>query len=124
MITVLPTPTEFQDSATALLNLAWDYAARLLRDLDEAKRYGAEDDDASYWSFAGRHLATGLALAHQGAEFLLKGRIASVSPYLLIGSSPRDWPRNCSKVDTPFAEFRTIDAQDLVIGFKPSLLGR
>lgn len=113
MITDLPTAAEFEDTAVAVLNLSWDYAAHLLRDLHEAGHHDA-DDAENYWSVANRHLATALMLTHQGAEFLLKSRIAAVSPYLLISSSPRDWPKGSSKGDTAFADFRTIDAQDLV----------
>lgn len=113
MIVDPPTATEFRDSGVAMLNLAWDYAAQLLRDLDDAKHHDTEDEKA-YWAEARRYLATALTLTHQGAEFLLKSRITSVSPFLLIARSPRDWPKGSHRTDTPFAEFRTIDAQDLI----------
>jgi hypothetical protein len=109
----LPRPASFREAGNALLNLAWDYAAQLLRDLDDAKHHDGEDAER-YWSAAHRRLTTALTLVHQGAEFLLKERIAAVSPYLLLASSPRDWPKGCAKTDTQFAEFRTVDSQDLV----------
>ena len=67
-----------------------------------------------YWRDAQQALATAVALAQQGTEFLLKGKIAAVSPLLLISGDPRDWPGGCDKTDIPFADFKTIDAQDLI----------
>lgn len=37
-----------------------------------------------------------------------------MSPFLLLGALPKDWPGGCAKSDKPFAAFRTIDAQDLI----------
>jgi len=45
----------------------------------------------AYWAAAERELANAIAIAHQGVEFLLKGRIALVSPYLLIVQDPKHW---------------------------------
>jgi uncharacterized protein YbaR (Trm112 family) len=46
-------------------------------------------------------------------ELCLKGKIAAISPYLLIADSPKKLPKNKTKVY--FSDFRTIDAQDLII---------
>jgi len=54
------------------------------------------------------------SVAQQAVEFVLKSRIAAVSPFLLIAGNPREWPRNPGMANTAFAEFRMIDAQDLV----------
>jgi len=99
-----------------MLNLAWDEGARLLKDLDSSGYYGVDREEVApgYWDAARQQLATALTLAHQGAEFLLKSRIVAVSPYLLIAGQARDWPKRCAQGDTPFAEFRTLAAQDLV----------
>lgn len=44
----------------------------------------------------------------------MKSRIAEVSPYLLIGRDPKDWPKGVGVRAVPFSEFRTIDAADLL----------
>jgi hypothetical protein len=44
----------------------------------------------------------------------LKGRIASVSPFLLIAKDARDYPSGSDKADVMFSAFRTIDAADLL----------
>ncbi len=69
---------------------------------------------AEYWRVAQQELATAVALAQQGTEFLLKGKIAQVSPFLLISGDPGEWPSGCDRVDISFADFKTIDAQDLI----------
>lgn len=66
-----------------------------------------------YWESSQQELATAVALAQQGTEFLLKGHIAEVSPFLLLTGGVREWPAGCEAADTPFSEFKTIDAQDL-----------
>ncbi|VTT99588.1 Uncharacterized protein OS=Pirellula staleyi (strain ATCC 27377 / DSM 6068 / ICPB 4128) GN=Psta_3436 PE=4 SV=1 [Gemmataceae bacterium] len=66
-----------------------------------------------YWESSQQELATAVALAQQGTEFLLKGHIAEVSPFLLLTGGVREWPGGCETADTPFSEFKTIDAQDL-----------
>jgi hypothetical protein len=67
-----------------------------------------------YWRESQPALGNALALVQQSQEMALKGKIAAVSPFLLIGNDPRDWPRGCDKEDTEFSSFRTIDAADLI----------
>lgn len=67
-----------------------------------------------YWDAAKKPLSIAHALSQQGAELIMKSRIAEISPYLLISNPPKDWPKECDKKDTSFADFRTIDAQDLI----------
>ena len=54
-----------------------------------------------------------MALAHQGAEFLLKAQITRVSPFLLISGDLSKWPAHRNSISKSFADFRTVDAQDL-----------
>ena len=61
-----------------------------------------------------KKISLALALSQQGAELILKSKIAEVSPYLLIAAQPKDWPKRCDKNDIEFTEFRTIDAHDLI----------
>jgi hypothetical protein len=116
MIIDIPTPEDFESVGLHLLNSAWDTAASLLCDIDEAAYFDVDTTEIkeAFWAAARVQLSTALATAQHGSEFLLKGRIARLSPYLLLGAMPRDWPTGCATKPTPFSDFRTIDAQDLV----------
>jgi len=116
MITDIPTSEDFQAVGLALLNGAWDTATSLLTGIDIAESFGVETKEVAddYWASARVAIASALSSAQQGCEFLIKSRIAVVSPYLLIGALPRDWPKGCSKQSVAFSDFRTIDAQDLI----------
>lgn len=133
MIQDIPTKADFDNNGIAFLNLAWESVTgislglpdqpleQLGADATEEQLQDAAEEDLrwseaveDYWNAAQQELATAVALAHQGTEFLLKGKIAAVSPFLLISGDPKDWPAGCDKADTPFADFKTIDAQDLL----------
>lgn len=116
MIVDIPSSDDFQAIGIQLLNTAWDTAASLLLDINEAEHFDVDTDEIedAYWSAARMQLSSALSIAQQGSEFLLKAKIAEISPYLLLGTQPREWPKECSKKDTPFSSFRTIDAQDLI----------
>ncbi|MBF7818284.1 hypothetical protein I0G06_01920 [Klebsiella quasivariicola] len=117
MVTNIPSADEFYLAGEELLNFSWDAVARLIRNLDEAHYYGVDKDEVSeqYWEGANRILSTSLTVIQQGVEFFLKGRIASISPYLLITDSLSKLPNTSStaaKVD--FSKFPTLDSQDLI----------
>jgi hypothetical protein len=117
MITDIPTHKDFEDSGITFLNMAWDYIQELLFQLDDAGDWITSDDveiKEEYWNSAQKKLITSLVFVQQATELLLKGKIAAVSPFLLIASDTRNWPRGCEKNNTPFVDFRTIDAQDLI----------
>ncbi|SAK65209.1 hypothetical protein AWB78_02299 [Caballeronia calidae] len=99
-----------------LLNVAWDTAATLVCDLNLLDYRGAEEDqqNIAYWRSARIQLNTGLAIAQQGSEFLLKARIAREDPYMLLGDEGREWSKKLNSKPKSFLEFRTVDAQDLV----------
>lgn len=117
MILDVPTSADFEANGIAFLNLAWDsvldislhFAESEVEELDEEKRVTDE-----YWQEVQQPLAVAVALAQQGTEFLLKAKISAVSPFLLISGDPAGWPKGCDKDDKSFADFKTIDAQDLV----------
>jgi hypothetical protein len=69
-------------------------------------------------------LSTALSLIQQGTEFLLKGHIATVSPYLLILGDPSNYPSKSHERNIRFSEFKTIDAQDLVKVYNTVSTGR
>ncbi len=117
MITDIPTPADFEATAASLLNLAWDAVSSLIHhsersELEAWDECGEVSDD--FWAAAQKPLGNAQALIHQGVEFLLKARIAEVSPFLLLDRAVRDWPRESAARNTKYAEFRTVDAQDLV----------
>jgi len=116
LIENIPTQDEFMDSGLDLFNTAWDISLNLLRDLSEAESFGVDTGDIEdeYWKSAKRRLSAAYSLVLQGIEFLIKGQISAVSPYILISASPKEWPSKCDKEDRAFADFKTIDAHDLV----------
>lgn len=116
MITDIPTSKDFMQAGSSYLNLAWSQAIDLSLTFAELAEHYFGDDEipVEYWKAAQRPLATSLSLLQQGAEFLLKSKIAAVSPFLLFSGSPKDWPKGCQVNDVSFSEFRTIDAQELV----------
>ncbi|MAM87511.1 MAG: hypothetical protein CME36_09425 [unclassified Hahellaceae] len=116
MIRNTPTHDDFYKTGRELLDLSWDMVARLLSNLAEAEYYGIDTGEISdeYWNLARRQLTTSLAITQQGIEFLIKGRICEISPYLLISDSPAKWPSPYEGEAIDFSRFRTIDAQDLI----------
>lgn len=116
MITDIPTSSDFQNAGINLLNLAWDSTVSLLMDriFDGVEINTNLPVSDNYLKSAQPILASSLSLVQQGIEFFLKGKIAEVSPYLLISGTPSNFPKNSHKQNTSFSDFRTIDAQDLI----------
>lgn len=117
MVRDVPTAAEFTEHGIDYLNLGWSSVIDVVLDFADAQEWAGTIDDemkTGFWAAAERELATALSLTEQGAEFLLKGRICAVSPWLLLSRSPNEWPKRCDKEDVPFSDFRTIDAQDLL----------
>ena len=116
MIKNIPSSADFFTSGKELLDFAWDTVATLLTDLNESTNWGIEEAEVSseYWFAARRKLTTALAITQQGVEFILKGKIAEISPYLLLADPPSRWPSPYEGCDIEFSEFKTADAQDLI----------
>jgi len=116
MIHDIPTASDFYTTGKELLDFAWDTTAHLLTDIEEAEWFGIDPEEVSddYWKAAKRHLTTSLSTTQQGIEFILKGKIADISPYLLITDSPQKWPSPYNSEKPHFSDFRTLDAQDLI----------
>lgn len=90
---------------------------RLFQDLEYSELEDWDSDGEikeEFWQAAKQPISVALALSQQGIELLIKARIAEISPYLLLAGSPREWPSGCSEKDTPFADFRSIEAHELV----------
>ncbi|MGD1091523.1 MAG: hypothetical protein ABSB35_05955, partial [Bryobacteraceae bacterium] len=94
MIIDIPAPKDFFDSGIELFDFAWDTVANLITNLSQAIDMGVEEGDVSeeYWAASKRRLTTALAMTQQGVEFILKGKIAEVSPFLLLAEGPSKWP--------------------------------
>jgi len=116
MITDIPTSSDFQNAGINLLNLSWDSTMSLLteRIVEIDKINTNVSVNETYWKSAQPILTSSLTLIQQGVEFFLKGKISEVSPYLLIANMPSNFPKNSNKQNTPFSDFRTLDAQDLI----------
>lgn len=117
MIADVPTSQDFFDSGIELFDFAWDTVAELIINLADAQEhFGVDGAEVSndYWAASKRRLTTALAVTQQGVEFILKGKIAQISPYLLIADSPSKWPSPYDGHRITFAEFKTVDAQDLI----------
>lgn len=117
MILDIPSSDDFKNSGITFLNLAWDRVQEILSTLDQADIADWDSNDEKseeFWRSVQKPLFTSLALVQQATEFLLKGKIVEVSPFLLITGDPRSWPKGCDRVDVQFADFRTVDAQDLI----------
>lgn len=116
MIIDVPTADDFFISGKELLDFAWDNISELIRNFDQAEEFGSDPDEikSEYWNAAKRRLSTALSITQQGVELILKGKIAEISPYILISDTPQKWPSSYKQRAIKFSEFRTIDAQDLV----------
>lgn len=115
-VTNIPTEEDFYASGKELLDFSWDVVARLLTDIDEAEYFGVDPEEISdnYWAAAKRRLTTSLSITQQGVEFILKGKISAISPFLLIADTPAKWPSPYEGKPINFSAFRTVDAQDLI----------
>jgi len=122
MIVGIPTPGDFEKAGLSFLHLAWIVAVKSLQDLEQADEliedgYADKTERAAahnaYWVKKQPSLRNAFALIQQGIELGLKGRIAAVSPYLLIARDARDYPSGSDQNDTEFSAFRSLDAADL-----------
>jgi len=127
MITEIPGAADFARASVNLLHLAWETAVGSLRTFESEHAIYAKGDEPELWSpeeviqaarffwdFSQPELTNALTLIQQAIEMALKGRIAFVSPFLLIAKDARDYPSGSDKADVPFSAFRTIDAADLL----------
>jgi hypothetical protein len=110
MINEIPTAADFEVIGVELLNVAWDAAISLLCDLDllDYKEAEGNAEHIEYWRAARVQLSSALVVVHQGCEFLIKARIASVDPLRLLANA-----ENFSGLRA-FSSFRTIDAHELI----------
>lgn len=114
MIVDVPTPGEFQTAGVNQLYLAWKITIGTQQSLASVAVAGGDLEGVEdYWRSVQPELANAYSLIQQAMEMSLKGRIASVSPYLLLGD-PADWPGRGATNDLSFGEMPTLDASKLV----------
>ncbi|MBD9558440.1 hypothetical protein [Ensifer sp. ENS03] len=114
MITNVPTAGEFIERADALLHLSYSIVSKLYDNQREDWRLGVDEEDLrAYWDKCAPSLANALALLQQAHELYLKGRIAAVSPFLLLARDPQQWPKKAATDDVSFSEFLTVGAAEL-----------
>lgn len=114
MILDIPTEKDFYNKGFLFLNFAWDIIFDLLAEYEYKFGELNKEHIEECWLKSQAKLAKSVALSQQGAEFLLKGKISKISPFLLLSGNPDNWPKKCDKNDILFSEFRTADAQDLI----------
>jgi hypothetical protein len=113
----IPSAQDFFDSGIELFDFAWNTVAVLLTNLSIAEHdFNVEIAEVTedYWASSKRRLTTALAMTQQGVEFVLKGKVADVSPYLLLAEPASRGPSPYDGRDITFSDFKMIDAQDLV----------
>ncbi|MBR9856762.1 MAG: hypothetical protein GYB38_03550 [Gammaproteobacteria bacterium] len=115
MLIDIPDENDFYIAAENLINSAWSSLTKLLEDHVVFEDIEAEETAKDkYWIYAKPELTAAAAMVQHAVEFYLKAKILSISPYLLIASEPRAFPRKSDSKDVSFTEFRTLDAQDLL----------
>ncbi len=122
MLHDIPSYEDFIKSGKGQFDFAWDVAISYLKLVDEANTSGWLDGDdpedsekeEEFWEAAKQRLQNALAILQQGVEFILKGYIAKISPYILIAGAPAEWPKQKGKKAISFSDLKTIDSQDLI----------
>lgn len=115
MLIDIPSELEFSVTAENLINGAWNSLIKLISEYEILKDLGSSKKTLDqYWTYAKPELTTALAMVQNAVEFYLKGKIISISPYLLISLEPRNLPKSSTNSDISFSSFRMLDAQDLV----------
>jgi hypothetical protein len=110
----VPTPDEFTERADSLLQLAYSIISKLYENQREDWRLDADEEQLrEYWRKCSPSLANALALLQQAHELFLKGRVATVSPYLLLAREPQHWPKKSLQDNISFSEFLTVGAAEL-----------
>ncbi|EOY4517240.1 hypothetical protein ACP51X_004379 [Vibrio vulnificus] len=115
MVIDIPTGEEFINMSNSLLQSSWGTLVSLLETLEVNREYSVDGQFSHrFVDHSKPELMSAFTLVQQAIEFFLKGRIAEISPFILIANDNRNWPKRASQEDISFQEFRTIDAQDLI----------
>ena len=124
MIENIPNPGLLCNSGIEQLNFSWQIVIDTLKLLksaqDQGELYDWQIDE--FWRSSRRNLLSAYAQVFQGVELIIKGKIAEVSPYILIDNlvektkgcaNPEKNPKG-KKVSIDFSEFKTIQESELL----------
>lgn len=123
MIKEVPSCHDYTETGVMYLNLALDSIFDLYLTQDAVLKWNEEIKEYDFpKTLVGDvltayryNMLNAATLVQQGLEMLLKGHITNVSPYLLITSNLKDWPKPIHNTsDVLYSDFKTIDAIDLV----------
>lgn len=130
MVKNIPTNNDFGKVANHLLHKSWNTVIEILlssptfylgkvqipdKNSEESPCSSILDNDnRAFWSEVGITLSACITSITQAVEFFLKGKICDISPYLLISSEVKGWPKRSDAEDVDYADFKTVDAQDLL----------
>lgn len=113
MIIEVPDAVELRQTGLGLLNLAWSTTLVLYR---ESRDEMLTDLSLTgeYWQHAQFQLSNALVVIDQAVETLVKARIASVSPYLILSDGAAAWRNKASETgDIPFSTLKTVGGEQL-----------
>ena len=113
MITNPIKPKDFHNAGIELLNSPWQSTIIQFKILDDARAIGALNASKrkQFWKSTRRTILSALTQIVQGAELLIKERIANVSPFLLIEKITSEG----KDVNKDFSDFKTIQESDLIL---------
>lgn len=122
----IPTHHDLHLDGYALLYTSWEQMIDYLNIILFDNNYGGNEAEKKIVFYENlyvldknpimkRKLATSFVLAQQGAELLLKSKICSVSPMLLLSkSSLKNYESSSSSESLSFSDLTTINAGDLI----------
>lgn len=114
MIIEVPTAEELREAGLGLLNLAWSTTLGLYRESGD-EVLAVFNLTGDYWQHAQFQLSNALVVIEQAVETLVKARIASVSPYLILSDGAAAWRNKTRAIsDTPFSQLRTVGGEQLL----------
>ena len=113
MITDILTKEDFYSSGIDYAMMAYTNVLDMVLLLEELNFDENDEEVKEYWESARGKLKSSASLLHQGIDFLLKSRIAEVSPFLLIENNPEKFPKLNSGGKVAYSEFHTQDSSKL-----------
>lgn len=121
MIIDVPRSDSLYKSGKELFNLSWQMVVDLISAYTDSQKEEKLDEETKdlFWTSVRRDLLTAFTLVVQGTELLLKGKIADVSPYLLIDNLSKKTEGKASSpkkkgIDFKFNDFFTIQESSLL----------
>lgn len=108
MLINVPAESDFFEDGKVLIFKAWEKIISLI------DQFQGGESQEEFWEGCRVDLSMALATAQQGAELLIKGRIAEISPYLLLKDSSEVSRGQSKSNDIDFRDLKTHDSTDLI----------